>query len=353
MVSTILVIVFHYRNPRGILLHLDTFGAEIQCRTQLQVVSPPFPAILIDNDLLTALMKDECKQLERKVRLAVKGNETETSSENTNHDELYEIIRYEEPLDKNYLLFHDSETRIIPKLKFEANGSLLVPSDIVRFAKFWNMSKLVDCLRIDMNRTSAEPYLPVTKTIETMSSFMDYLHSFGVYPILNGGSLLGWYRECGLIPHTRDVDFSADAGEYESALLDGLRSNKKFHLKRVLGRPNDSYEFTVTPLGSSVPSIDLFWRYNEGNNSWVGGTAHDGTKYKYVYPRVRETCAADLLGHIFWIPCDPEKTIVTEYGPKWYVDYPSSKFSWSSSHFNVRRNGKWSKEEMKEVYRTF
>ncbi|KIH67809.1 hypothetical protein ANCDUO_01858 [Ancylostoma duodenale] len=69
--------------------------------------------------------------------------------------------------------------------------------------------------------------------------------------------------------------------------------------------------------------------------------------------RIVRICAGELLGHIFWVPCDPETIITTEYGPEWYKDHPTSKFSWSSSHFNVRKNGKWTKEEMKEIYRTF
>ncbi|PIO58541.1 hypothetical protein TELCIR_20020, partial [Teladorsagia circumcincta] len=66
-----------------------------------------------------------------------------------------------------------------------------------------------------------------------------------------------------------------------------------------------------------------------------------------------QTCAGDLLGHIFWIPCSPRKFVEFEYGPKWYVDYPSSDFWWNKSQFNVKKNGKFPKSLMAEIYKTY
>jgi phosphorylcholine metabolism protein LicD len=35
---------------------------------------------------------------------------------------------------------------------------------------------------------------------------VDTLESFNKHYWLAGGTLLGWYRDCGIIPHTQDVD---------------------------------------------------------------------------------------------------------------------------------------------------
>ncbi|ETN76169.1 hypothetical protein NECAME_03542 [Necator americanus] len=163
----------------------------------------------------------------------------------------------------------------------------------------------------------------------------------------------GWFRECAIIPHTYDADFAAHIEEYKPELLSDLQSNgTKFFLKRKFGRPNDTYEFTIRPLDGGRPSIDLFWMYTAENETWVGGTAGDGSKYKYTYPKTK-TCAGDLLGHIFWVSCDPELVLKAEYGPEWYNDFPTNTFSWKSSQFNVKPNGKWTAEEMKEVYKVY
>lgn len=72
-----------------------------------------------------------------------------------------------------------------------------------------------------------------------------------------------------------------------------------------------------------------------------------------IRKRYSETCAGDLLGHIFWVSCDPRKVIEMEYGPNWHVDHPTDRFSWSSSHYNVKKAGKWSPNEMREVYKVY
>ncbi|KHJ84329.1 hypothetical protein OESDEN_15960 [Oesophagostomum dentatum] len=96
----------------------------------------------------------------------------------------------------------------------------------------------------------------------------------------------GWFRECAIIPHTYDVDFAAFIYEYKPELLKQLENSKsKFVLKRRLGRVNDSFEFTFRPIDSSRPAMDLFWMYSSGNESWVGGTGADGSKFKYIYPK--------------------------------------------------------------------
>ncbi|KAK6025096.1 hypothetical protein OSTOST_09015 [Ostertagia ostertagi] len=150
-----------------------------------------------------------------------------------------------------------------------------------------------------------------------------------------------------------DADFAAPIEQYKPELLKDLRGGKKFLLKRKLGLPNDTYEFTIRPLDGGRPMIDLFWMYSTQNESWVGGTGGDGTKYKYTYPRYNHTCAGDLLGHIFWMTCNPKKVLEFEYGPKWHLDHPTNKFSWSSSQYNVKKNGKWSKSQMAEVYKNY
>ncbi|KJH53440.1 hypothetical protein DICVIV_00378 [Dictyocaulus viviparus] len=232
-----------------------------------------------------------------------------TSAEVQNYSE--HIIHYENIPQKNYLLFYDSPTRIIPRISFQIHGNLSIPSDIGRFFEFWKRSILMHCRSLTVVRSEQTRYLPLEKTLEAMSSFMSYLIEFDIYPILFGGTLLGWYRECDIIPHTTDIDFAALIKEHNPALLEHLLSNEtKFRLTRKLGQINDSYEFTLRPLDGGHPTIDLFWMYTVGNESWVGGTGGNGAKYKYTYPRYNHTCAADLLGHIFWVTCSPGQTVV-------------------------------------------
>ncbi|CAJ0604024.1 unnamed protein product [Cylicocyclus nassatus] len=280
---------------------LDLRQEKISVLTLLDSIIPSFPAILIDTRLLIALYKGYSTS-KRKIKLAVDikyinhidGSELQT----------YDIFYYDNQTNNNYILIYDNHARIIPSA-----------SDVITHASFV---------------------------------------SFNVFPFLAGGSLLGWYRECNIIPHTMDVDFAAPINEYRPALLEHLQSNQsELFLKRKLGTLNNSLEFTLLPAGRNAPLMDVFWLYTIANESWVAGLASDAKKYKYSYPRISKICAGDLLGHIFWVPCNTQTVIEKEYGPEWKRDHSTNNFSWYSSHFNVVENGRWTMDEMEEVYHSY
>ncbi|ULT99038.1 hypothetical protein L3Y34_000411 [Caenorhabditis briggsae] len=124
-------------------------------------------------------------------------------------------------------------------------------------------------------------------------------------------------------------------------------------------RVNDSYEITVVPKSGFPTPIDIFLLYETKNETtgvdyrWVGGTAVDGTKYKYIYPPYDPYCSADLLGHIFWVTCTPEDKVTLEYGNQWYLDRNSLKYVWNAAK-NVIKNGRFSRRQMMEtVYNVY
>jgi fukutin len=87
----------------------------------------------------------------------------------------------------------------------------------------------------------------------------------------------GYFRECDLIAHSKDVDLGILASELRPELL-GAFAERGFRLKHVFGQPNDSYElsFVYNDL-----KLDLFFFYPEGDTLWNGGTqAKTGLKFK-------------------------------------------------------------------------
>jgi len=53
--------------------------------------------------------------------------------------------------------------------------------------------------------------------------------------ILFGGTALGWYRECTIIPYTTDVDFAAFTAEYNAELETTIKMNGRLWLWIVFG----------------------------------------------------------------------------------------------------------------------
>ncbi|VDM52162.1 unnamed protein product [Angiostrongylus costaricensis] len=284
--SALFVFLFKYYDIENKTMMMDDGLPKMMknCSDVLARVDPPFQALLIDERIIERLSRTDCGTTPTQIRLGV-DMELFPSVGKKNYSD-YEIVYYQNLTDKDYLRFNSSPTRIIPRIPIWVHGNLSIPSDTKHFLEFWKRSKLVKCRGMKVDRNIQSRILPIEKTLKAMSSLMSYITNFDIYPFLNGGTLLGWYRECDIIPHTTDVDFAALIEEHNPDLLTNLQNNgTKFRLTRILGRVNDSYEFTFKPLDSDRLSVDLFWMYSSENDSWVGGTSSDGSKYKYTYPK--------------------------------------------------------------------
>lgn len=118
-----------------------------------------------------------------------------------------------------------------------------------------------------------------------------------------GGTTLGWYRECGIIPYTNDVDFASPIVEWNDNVEKMFTLNRRYALRTVFGlvlahkrynaarvilQPNDPLELTV---GVGRRRIDLFFLYSDtnDNSSWVGGTSvQTREKFRYEVQSVLE-----------------------------------------------------------------
>lgn len=158
---------------------------------------------------------------------------------------------------------------------------------------------------------------------------------------LAGATLLGWQRDCGIIPFTTDADLAIKAIDFEPKLVDNFKGNSKMTLHRTLGLANDSFEFSSYNLDFYY---DVFVSYNETKNrsfpmQWYGYQS-GLDKWRMIIPYFEELCSAEMLNHKYQVPCDPILYLDTNYGkfPKWRK--PTSEYNWD----NIRYNGKWTDE---------
>ena len=54
--------------------------------------------------------------------------------------------------------------------------------------------------------------------------------------------VLGWFRDCGIIPYTEDADIGMWIEEFDQRIIDNFTNNKKLTLLLSFGLPNESYE---------------------------------------------------------------------------------------------------------------
>lgn len=162
-----------------------------------------------------------------------------------------------------------------------------------------------------------------------------------------GGTLLGWYRQCGIIPYTTDVDFAAWATDLDDdkKLLKKFINNKHLKMREIMGLPKEALEYRLTSHGLLV---DLFFCYDDGEHYWVSGhRPSKGYYFPYYYPRFT-LCSADLLGHKVQVPCDTLKVIFADYGAEWVK--PISTWDYESSPKNKGKNHYWYEEELPFIY---
>lgn len=96
---------------------------------------------------------------------------------------------------------------------------------------------------------------------------------------LAAGSLLGWYRDCGLIPHTSDMDIGLRASELDKALVESFRGDPKTPLVTTFGMLNDSFEMRLVGL----VQFDVFTVYKQNSTHSTCGYHVGLRKYRYFY----------------------------------------------------------------------
>ncbi|EFP11521.1 hypothetical protein CRE_19286 [Caenorhabditis remanei] len=358
--AVLLVLIYKNSKPsRYSLPKNQSITANISCDDLLNERDPKVPVLLIDLDFLEYLKTEDCRWDETKrVKIGVHVKDKDGSIIDTNR---FDVVLYDSPDNKDFLEFNEDGKRIIPK-RFETRqiGNFEIPTNIQRFIEFYKRSKFVECLGLEMNRNKSEKASQNgPESAGILARFRDELIDMEMYPLLNGGTLLGWYRECSVIPHTRDLDFSVFKEMYNPEYAEKvLRNESAFRMSRMLGKLEDSYEITVYSKKEGRPAIDLFVMYDYVEDGeviyrYIPGLNGDGTKYRFTHLLLDPSCAAEMHGHLFWILCNPIEQLKHEYGPLWYLDHPTGKYYWNSSGKNVKSAGKFNKEEMKKYYLHF
>ncbi|CAJ0575655.1 unnamed protein product, partial [Mesorhabditis spiculigera] len=208
----------------------------------------------------------------------------------------------------------DEVLRLMPKNAYRQEGDILVPRDLEFHARLWESSRMIGCLNLTILRNIIEPPKLMPDDLHWLSVLRDLHFEYRSIPFLIGGTLLGWRRECSVIPHTTDMDIASFEDEFPMALIEDAMNMTAtaFRLLQIIGRPGDSYEAT-------------FGGHTERGAPWFEA----------------EFCTAVMHGYMFHVPCDPDPILEADYGPDWRVDRPTDEYSYGK---NVVENGNFAAE---------
>ncbi|XP_062410399.1 fukutin [Sardina pilchardus] len=173
------------------------------------------------------------------------------------------------------------------------------------------------------------------------------LYELGVPFWLSSGTCLGWFRQCSIIPYSKDVDLGIWVKNYRHDITHAFQK-AGLPLKHKFGKVEDSLELSFQGLDVK---LDIFFFYDEGETVWNGGTqAKSGKKFKYVFPRF-QLCWTELLELKVRVPCQTLDYVQANYGSDWNV--PVKAWDWKSSPPNVQENGVWPVREWDEVIQVY
>lgn len=80
-------------------------------------------------------------------------------------------------------------------------------------------------------------------------------------------TVLGYYRQCDVIPYSQDVDIGVFIKDFNESLIEGLQS-RNMKLKHKFGRVNEGLELSFV---INLLKLDIFFFYEDGNSYWNGG----------------------------------------------------------------------------------
>ncbi|XP_023223605.1 fukutin-like isoform X1 [Centruroides sculpturatus] len=219
--------------------------------------------------------------------------------------------------------------------------TIYVPSDLTYFLFEIPSSNFHECNFVNVKtffsnneyENDAKFDDKVRRAIETLKVI---LKPFYISFWIGSGTLLGWYRQCGVIPYTSDVDFAIWIRDFDTDLDKYMKKQKFMKLKYVFGVPEESYQYAFY---LSKLRIDLFFTYKGPYNYWYGGHMPSSKKYfHYIYPKF-VLCSAELLKQKILIPCTTEEIIIAEYGYSWMK--PIKRWNYDESAYNIGPKLHW------------
>ncbi|KAG8455092.1 hypothetical protein GDO86_001349 [Hymenochirus boettgeri] len=174
------------------------------------------------------------------------------------------------------------------------------------------------------------------------------LKSLGINFWLSSGTCLGWYRQCNIIPYSKDVDLGIFAHDYTPDIVPAFEK-AGLHLKHKFGKVEDSLELSF--IEENHVKLDIFFFYEEEKYMWNGGTqAKSGKKFKYLFPKFT-LCWTEFEEIKIQVPCETLQYLEANYGKNW--DVPVKDWDWKSSPPNVQPNGMWPVDEFYDVIQIY
>lgn len=147
---------------------------------------------------------------------------------------------------------------------------------------------------------------------------------------LDGGTLLGWNRQCSVINYDHDIDVATFLHYNDNSwnlttdmrdLIVSMSDSKSWSLAETYGFPWNAYQLRIWNFATRW-GVDIFFAdYDSDNDRYLFGY-HPYPNERYCllkYPKAAfdRICTTEFEGFKMFVPCQPELVHLAEYGDDW------------------------------------
>lgn len=190
----------------------------------------------------------------------------------------------------------------------------LVPNDQVRFLSQIETSRFMEC-NYDMakkfnakHKTLAQNTELNRKVKEGLKLLKNLTSDLMIEFFIACGTLLGWYRQCGVISYTTDLDTGSWSRFTSEELIEQFANNKAgLRMKFLFGLVDNGLEFAV--ITPSNLRVDLFFLYPEDGKLVVTVHLPSTKSYRRQYYPNFTLCSAELEGMKVLGACETEEVL--------------------------------------------
>ena len=224
------------------------------------------------------------------------------------------------------------------KLNIVANTFAYYHNDKENFFRFNELA--ISNINTNLPILPPPPIIPYNSEtcLESVNKIIDILESIGEKPFLEGGTLLGMYREGKLI----EFDYDADIG----IIIDNSKYTNKQNMKNYVNKiirliladssfksiivcDDEDYYYLLNIFDTHMNHIDLSFFYKNFFNEPNNNSLYTGCPSAFT-PLLWECSNFNLVrknfaGKKYWVPNDTEKYLIENYGENWRT--PIERFS--------------------------
>uniref|UniRef100_A0A7E4ZVD6 Lipopolysaccharide cholinephosphotransferase n=1 Tax=Panagrellus redivivus TaxID=6233 RepID=A0A7E4ZVD6_PANRE len=252
-----------------------------------------------------------------------------------------------------------SLTSTVGVKKCESECYAFLPKELHRHMAYL---KAVEMLYCDQNLAKINVLPNATwnipkKALTVLDDLIDEYIDSNQIPFMCHGTMLGWYRDCGIIPHTTDMDYCIKAEEYVEDFHTKFINHKTHPPMRIIGKAEYGFELTYwlyhDEKGYGPAWVDFFYMYKENaTHSWTPLLMDfsRGVRVKDYVALVDKLCTGDIYGHLYFIPCEPLAYLDTRYGETWNKSNPDAGYFEKGVQY--AKNGNWNMKQG-EYYKSF